>query len=134
MNLIHYLPVINLSREEHGFSPFTDVHGSIDLPDSGGEAVLVDGAGATVLLLRLFNHPVLMTWRKHNPVTASFWDAVKNSNTPQSTARVHAGSATLRLHKAVICVQLCVLLLIQLCHADEAFTELDFPLPVPVNM
>lgn len=55
-------PVIKLSREENSFPIFPDMHGSVNLPDSGGEAVLVDGAGAT-FRLKLLNHPVLMTWK-----------------------------------------------------------------------
>lgn len=56
------LPVINFSYEEDCFPIFTDMHGSVNLPDSGGEAVLVDGASMT-FHLKLSNHPVLMTWK-----------------------------------------------------------------------
>lgn len=54
------LPVINLSYEEDCFPIFTDMHGSVNLPDSGGEAILIDGASMTSHL-KLLNHPVLMT-------------------------------------------------------------------------
>lgn len=56
------LPVVKFSCEEDCFSIFTDIHGSVNLPDSRGEAVLVDGARAT-FHLKLLNHPVLMTWK-----------------------------------------------------------------------
>lgn len=37
------LPVINVAYKEKCFPVFTDVHGSINLPDSGGKAELMDG-------------------------------------------------------------------------------------------
>lgn len=61
------LPVIMLSHEENSFPIFTDMHGSINLLDPGGEAKLIDGARMT-FLLKLLNHPVLMTWKKHSRV------------------------------------------------------------------
>lgn len=55
-------PVINLSYKEDCFSIFTDMHGCVNLLDSGGESVLVDGA-SNIFHLKLLNHPVLITWK-----------------------------------------------------------------------
>lgn len=75
----------------------------VTLPDSGGEAGRMDGAGVT-FHLKLSSNPVLMTLEKHRRVTL-FWDTMKNSNIPQALPNpisLSHGLKTQKLHKAVI--------------------------------
>lgn len=70
MLALKQLPVIKLSYEEDCFPIFTEMHGRVNLPDSGREAALIDGARMT-FHLKLLNHPVLMT-RKNTAVSLHF--------------------------------------------------------------
>lgn len=63
------------------------MHGSVNLPDSGGEAVLIDGARMT-FHLKLLNHPVLMTWKNTGRVT-TFLDTMKKQKHTTSTAKLN---------------------------------------------
>lgn len=54
------LPVINIAYKEKCFPVFTNVHGSINLPDSGGKAELMDG---TNVQLEPLHCQVLFTWK-----------------------------------------------------------------------
>lgn len=96
------LPVIKLSYEEHCFPVFADMHSSINPPDSGREAVLVNGASAT-FHLKLFNHPVLMTW-KNTAMSLDLGTLWKTETYHNPCQTQWAWTATLMLHKAVICV------------------------------
>lgn len=63
-------PVIKFSCDKNHFQIFTDMLGSINLPDSGVEVELMDGA-RTTSQLKLLSRPVLMT-RKNTAMSLLF--------------------------------------------------------------
>lgn len=54
------LPVVIVSYEEEGFSIFTDMNSSVNVPYSGWESIVIYGA-KVAFHLKLSNHPVLRT-------------------------------------------------------------------------
>lgn len=85
---LHFqLPVIKLSYEEHSFPVFTNMYSTINLLDSGGEAIFIDRASLDSCL-KLLNHPVLMTW-KNTAMSQHF-------GTRWKTVTYHKHSQTLR--------------------------------------
>lgn len=102
------LPVINIAYKEKCFPVFTDVHGSVNLPDSGGKAELVDG---TNVQLKPLHRKVPLTWKNSR---------VTNSKRATSTAELMESPQQTQLHRAVIWVLCCVLCQeIQPRHAEK---------------
>lgn len=56
-----HTPVIKVANKEKRFSVFTDVYGSINLPDTRRQSKLVDGANVQTQSLQ---HQVPLTWNK----------------------------------------------------------------------
>ena len=54
------LPIVIVSYEEEGFSIFTDMNSSVNVPYSGWESIVMYGA-KVAFHLKLSNHPVLRT-------------------------------------------------------------------------
>lgn len=111
------LPVIKLSYEEHCFPVFADMHSSINPPDSGREAVLVNGASAT-FHLKLFNHPVLMTW-KNTAMSLDLGTLWKTATYHNPCQTQWASCMNCNTYVAQGCNLRVLLLEIKPCHADN---------------